>query len=153
MKNAETVLFRLLVTWTTLGLASGLAYRELTRSVGFSGYTQLSLVHTHTLVLGTVVGMILLVMERLYRLSDDRRFVWFVWVWNIGLGLTAGTLAVKGTLQVLSSPAAGSAALAGIAGLGHITLTAGFVLMLLVLGRRIRLSRPAVIEQAGGGLQ
>ena len=71
MKNAETVLFRLLVTWTTLGLASGLAYRELTRSVGFSGYTQLSLVHTHTLVLGTVVGMILLVMERLFHGTAD----------------------------------------------------------------------------------
>ena len=52
-----------------------------------------------------------------------------------------------------TSGSAISRALAGIAGLGHITLTAGFVLMLLVLGRRIRLSRPALIEQAGGGLQ
>lgn len=153
MKNAEAVLFRLLVTWTVIGLASGLAYRELTRSVGFSGHTQLALVHTHTLVLGTAVGLILLVLERLYSLSEDGRFGWFLWVWNIGLGLTAGTLAVRGALQVLGSPAADSAALAGIAGLGHITLTVGFVLMFLVLGRRIRLSRPTVLEQTGGSAQ
>jgi hypothetical protein len=57
MKNAESGLFRLAAGWTMMGLASGLAYRELTRSAGFTGFTQLSVVHTHTLVLGTLLGL------------------------------------------------------------------------------------------------
>lgn len=138
MQKAESVLFRLSAVWTAIGLASGLAYRELTRSTGFSGYTQLAVVHTHTLVLGTLVGLLLLALERLYRLGEDRRFGWFMWIWNIGLVLTTGGMTVKGTLQVLGSASAESPALAGVAGLGHILLTVGFVLVFLVLGRRIR---------------
>ncbi len=138
MKKAESVLFRLSAVWTAIGLAGGLAYRELTRSTGFSGFTQLAVVHTHTLVLGTLVGLLLLGLERLYRLGEDRRFGWFVWIWNIGLVLTAGGMTVKGTLQVLGSASAESAALAGVSGLGHVLLTVGFVLVFLVLGRRIR---------------
>ena len=141
MKSAESVLFRLTVAWTTIGLLSGLAYRELTRGVGFSGFTQLALVHSHTLMLGTAVGLILLALQRLYQLAEDRRFAWFVWVWNGGLALTAGAMTVKGTLQVLNPAVADSAALAGIAGLGHIALTVGFVLLFLALGSRIRLTR------------
>ena len=60
MQKTESVLFRWSAGWTVVGLASGLAYRELTRSTGFSGFTQLAVVHTHTLVLGTVVGLLLL---------------------------------------------------------------------------------------------
>lgn len=138
MKNAESVLFRLSAVWTVVGLASGLAYRELTRSRGFTGFTQLAVVHTHTLVLGTLVGLLLLALQRVYRLSEDRRLGWLVWVWNVGLVLTAGGMAVKGTLRVLDSAAADSPALAGVSGLGHIVLTVGFVLLFLVLGRRIR---------------
>ncbi len=138
MRKAESVLFRLSAGWTVAGLASGLAYRELTRSTGFSGFTQLAVVHTHTLVLGTLVGLLLLALQRVFRLGEDRRFGWCVWIWTIGLVLTAGAMAVKGSLQVLGSAAADSSALAGVSGLGHIVLTVGFVLVFLVLGRRIR---------------
>lgn len=138
MKKAESSLFRLAAAWTAIGLASGLGYREFTRSTGFTGFTQLAVVHTHTLVLGTVVGVALLALQRLYALGEDRRFAWFLWIWNIGLTITASGLAVKGTLQVLGSPVAYSPALAGVSGLGHILLTVGFVLLFLVLGRRIR---------------
>ena len=141
MKNAESVLFRLAAGWTVLGLASGLAYRELTRSADFTGFTQLSVVHTHTLVLGTLLGLGLLALQRLYSLSLDRRFTWFIWIWNVGLVLTAGGLTTKGTLQVIGSPIAESPALAGVSGMGHILLTVGFLLLFLMLGRRIRDTR------------
>lgn len=134
----ESVLFRITAAWTAVGLAGGLAYREITKNLDFTGSTQLAVVHTHTLVLGTLIGLGLLALERVYNLSRDRRFGWFVWIWNIGLVLTAGGLATKGTLQVLGSAAAESPALAGISGMGHILLTVGFVLLFLVLGRRIR---------------
>lgn len=142
MRKSELVLFRMSWVWAAIGLASGLGYRELTRAHEFSGFTQLAVVHTHTLVLGTVVGLGLLALQRLYRLGDDRGFAWFVWIWNVGLAVTAAGLAVKGTLQVLDSAAADSKALAGISGTGHILLTVGFVLLFLVLGRQIRRTQP-----------
>lgn len=151
MRNAELVLLRMVAVWTAVGLASGLGYRELTRATEFSGATQLSVVHTHTLVLGTMVGLILLTLERLYVLHSDRRFTWLLLLWNIGLGLTATGLAVKGSLQVLGSAAAGSPALAGLSGTGHIVIAAAFAVLLLVLRARIRADlaeRPAVAARA-----
>lgn len=141
-KQTESVLFRLAAVWAAIGLASGLGYRELTRAVGYTDFTQLGLVHTHTLVLGTLVGLLLLVLQRAYDLGRDRRFAWFLWVWNIGLVLTAAGLTTKGTLQVLGSPIAYSPALAGFSGMGHILLTVGFVLLFVVLGGRIRADHP-----------
>ncbi|GAB3079668.1 DUF2871 domain-containing protein [Intrasporangium mesophilum] len=138
MKRPETVLVRAAAAWTAVGLAGGLGYRELTKSEGFTGWTQLSVVHTHALVLGTVVLLLVLALQRSFRLSEDRRYGWFMWTWNVGLALTVAGLTVKGILQVTGSAAATSPALAGISGLGHILLTVAFVLFFLVLSARVR---------------
>lgn len=143
MNKPETVLFRITAAWTAIGLAGGLAYREITKNLDFTGYTQLAVLHTHTLVLGTVIGLGLLALDRVFGMSRDRRFGWFVGIWNGGLLITAAGLTIKGILQVLGSVAADSPALAGISGMGHILLTVGFVLLFLILGRRIRNDRNA----------
>ena len=148
IKRPETVLFRAAAVWTVIGLVGGLAYREVTRAAEFTGFTQLALVHTHALALGTTVLLVVLVLERLYALHTDRWLRWFVWLWNLGLGITVAGLAVKGTLQVHASTAADSAALAGFSGTGHILLTAGFVVLLLVLGRRVREREPHDVVSA-----
>jgi nitric oxide reductase large subunit len=80
----------------------------------------------------------LLALQRLYSLSLDRRLTWFVWIWNIGLVLTAGGLTTKGTLQVIASPIVESPALAGVSGMGHIMVSVGFLLVFLILKRGIR---------------
>src|SRR5699024_6000881 len=58
-------------------------------------------------------------------------FNWFFWTYNIGLILTAGMLAVRGTMTVVGSEP--GPATAGISGLGHIFLTLGMVLLFLNL--------------------
>lgn len=146
LKNPETFLFRSAATWTAVGLAGGLAYREVTRAADYTGFTQLSLVHTHALALGTLVLLSTLALERLYTLSVDRRLRWFAWAWNAGLALTIGALAVKGSLQVAGSASADSPALAGIAGSGHMVLAFGFVVLFLVLGARIRDTARAAVD-------
>lgn len=146
MKHPETVLVRAAAAWTAAGLAGGLGYRELTKIEGFTGWTQLSVVHTHALVLGTVVLLLVLALQRTFRLSEDRRYGWFMWTWNAGLVLTVAGLTVKGTLQVIGSTAASSPALAGISGLGHIMLTVAFVLFFLVLAGRVRTDEQGVVE-------
>lgn len=138
-----TKLYWSATTWMALGLISGLYYRELTRSHDFEGRTQLAVVHTHALALGVLVFLIVLALERLFALSEHRFARHFFWVWNTGLALTVGMLTVKGSLQVLGSDlvaeGSGSAAMiAGISGLGHIALTAGFVLLFVALHSRVR---------------
>ncbi|MGO1974840.1 MAG: DUF2871 domain-containing protein [Propionibacteriaceae bacterium] len=131
-------LYRLAAVWTVVGLASGLFYREFTKAFDVAGGTQLAVVHTHTLLLGTIFTLLVLAMVKVLALDADRRFRWFVLVWNIGLAVTTGGMLVKGMLQVMGHEAATHPAIAGVSGLGHMTLTAAFVLFFLVLGRRVK---------------
>ncbi|MBM7825359.1 hypothetical protein JOD55_001186 [Arcanobacterium pluranimalium] len=128
--------------WTILGLTSGLMYREFTRQTGYTGFTQLALAHTHALTLGTLVLLVVLILTRVFHLELDRRFRFFPNFWDGGLVLTFFMLTIKGTAQVLGLPWANSKALAGIAGLGHITLTATFILLFVVLLRAVKTGKP-----------
>jgi hypothetical protein len=133
-----TTLYRSAATWTAIGLASGLFYREFTKANDFTGWTQLSVVHTHALTLGTVVLLLFLALTAVLDLGADKRCRWGVGVWNVGLVLTTGMMTVKGMLQVLGNESANSPAIAGVSGLGHMTLTAAFILVFLALGTAVR---------------
>lgn len=125
------------VTYVTLGLASGLFYREFTKLNGVDGGTQLRGVHTHFLVLGVVTMLALIALEKLFQLSQEKTFRWFFVVYNAGLLLTGTMMIVKGSLQVLGNAFATSPMIAGFSGLGHMTLTAAFILLLIALKKRI----------------
>jgi hypothetical protein len=125
-------------TYLVAGLVAGLFYREFTKANAFPDgtFTQLGVVHTHLFALGMLVMLILMALEKTMRLSGDRRFVWFFWTYNAGVALTAAMMIWHGVLTVLGQ--ASSPAIAGIAGLGHIIVTVGFVLLFLILGRAVR---------------
>ena len=124
-----------------LGLISGLYYRELTKLNDFTGDSQLGLVHTHLLTLGFVVLLIVLVLEKVFTLSASKLFGWFFWVYNAGVVVTSGMLLWHGSLTVLGQES--SKMIAGIAGVGHILLTAGMVLLFLALGKALRPAKSA----------
>lgn len=138
MNKLLTSILRSAAVWTVLGLASGLYYRELTKSQNFTGFTQLSVSHTHALTLGTIVLLIVLALAAVLPVAAGRGMRWFLLLWNAGLTLTFAMLTVKGSMQVLGNTAADSKALAGVAGLGHMTLTAAFVVLFVVLNRAVR---------------
>ncbi|PRA81052.1 DUF2871 domain-containing protein [Microbacterium sp. MYb66] len=128
------------------GVASGLFYREFTKINDFpeGAATQLGLVHTHLLVLGFVVFLIVLLLEKSFALSESRLFGWFFWTYSAGLVLTSAMLVWHGCLTVLGQES--SKMIAGIAGLGHILLSAGMVLLFLALRKRlfgVKASAPA----------
>ncbi|MFE0024462.1 DUF2871 domain-containing protein [Amycolatopsis sp. NPDC059021] len=124
------------VAYTALGLLAGLYYRELTKANDFTGDTQLSVVHTHLLALGTLFFLIVVGLEKLFTLSAHRKlFAWFFWLYNVGTLWTVAFLVVHGTLTVLGKNS--GAAIAGMAGLGHILLSAGLVVFLILLHRGI----------------
>ena len=128
------------------GVASGLFYREFTKLNGFpeGKFTQLGLVHTHLLTLGFIVLLIALVIEKVFRISRrPKLFAWFFWLYNAGVILTSGMLIWHGSLTVLGQES--SKMIAGIAGLGHMLLTAGMVVFFVAL-RRAVLNRAAPAE-------
>lgn len=120
------------------GVASGLFYREFTKANDFAGatFTQLSVVHTHLLILGFVMLLIVLVLEKVFAISrSPRLFSWFLWLYNAGVIVTAGMMAWHGILTVLGQES--SAMIAGIAGLGHILITAGLIVFFIALRRAV----------------
>lgn len=128
------------------GVASGLFYREFTKLNGFpeGKVTQLGLVHTHLLTLGFIVLLIALVIEKVFTISrSPKLFAWFFWLYNAGVILTSGMLIWHGSLTVLGQES--SKMIAGIAGLGHMLLTAGMVVFFVAL-RRAVLNRAAPAE-------
>lgn len=124
-----------------IGLAGGLYYRTLTHQVGFEGGSQLGLVHTHFLMLGMFAFLIFAALEGVLGFVGSRSARWFEVLWHVGLIVTGGMMAVKGTLQVLNVSFF-SAALAGISGTGHMVLTAAVVLLFVALLKAVKDRRP-----------
>ncbi|MGO0576014.1 DUF2871 family protein [Ornithinimicrobium panacihumi] len=136
-----TYLFRSAAAWTAIGLAGGLYYREFTKlnEFDFASPSQLGLVHTHALTWGTIFMLVLLGLGVLMpALTRDKWMRWGVHLLNAGLVLTVGMMAFKGSVQILDKPWADSPALAGVSGLGHMTLTAALILLLLAIGRQTK---------------
>jgi hypothetical protein len=141
-------LFYAAFAYMFVGVLSGLFYREFTKANGFpeGQFTQLGLVHTHVLVLGFVVLLIVLLLEKTFALSESRLFGWFFWIYNAGLVLTSAMLVWHGCLTVLGRES--SAMISGIAGLGHILLSAGMVLLFLALRKRLFAPKPVAVASA-----
>lgn len=146
-RRASTALERRLAIaagiYAGLGLLAGLFYRTLTHGRAFTGPTVLSLGHTHFLALGMLVCLLVLVLEREFGLSRSGAFRWFEPLYHTGLLITAGALIVRGTLQVVASNPTWMA-FAGVAGLGHILLTAAIVVLLLALRSALADGNPTV---------
>ncbi|MEU5849069.1 DUF2871 domain-containing protein [Saccharopolyspora shandongensis] len=118
-----------------LGLAAGLYYREFTKALDFTGDTQLSVLHTHLLALGMLFFLLVLALDKAFALSGNKLFTLFFWFYNSGLALTAAMMLVHGTLTVLGNES--SAAISGIAGLGHILITLGLIHLFLALRKAL----------------
>ncbi len=137
--------------YMVLGVASGLFYREFTKLNDFpeGQWTQLSVVHTHLLVLGFIILLLVLLLEKAFGLSQHRKlFAWFMGTYNAGVILTAGMQLTHGIMTVLGVES--SKMISGIAGLGHMSITAGMILLFIMLRRSVSAQKPAQkVELAG----
>ena len=118
-------------------VAGGVFYREFTKFNGFAGKTALSVVHTHYFLLG-MVFFLLLLLEKNFSFTGPKTGR-ILAVYHAGLNLTAVMFLVRGVLQVLGTPlsAGVTAAISGVAGIGHILLGVSLVLVLLQLRRAV----------------
>lgn len=126
------------VIYAILAMVGGVFYREFTKFNGFTGVTALGKIHVHYFLLGMVLFLLLLLLEKNFsftKASTGRILV----AYHIGLNLTVVMLVVRGVTQVLGTPLSSGmdAAIAGIAGIGHIVLGVSLLLLLLQVKRAV----------------
>lgn len=116
-------------------MVGGVFYREFTKFNSFTGATALGKVHVHLFVLGMAVFLITALFADRRDLTRLRTYRAFLVIYNIGVPMTAVMLLVRGVTQVLglSLSTGASAAISGIAGIGHILTGAGVILLLITL--------------------
>lgn len=121
--------------YAVAAMVGGVFYREFTKFNDFTGATALGKVHVHLFVLGMAVFLITALFADRRDLSRLRTYRAFLVIYNIGVPLTAVMLLVRGVTQVLglSLSTGASAAISGIAGIGHILTGAGIILLLITL--------------------
>lgn len=124
--------------YAILAMTGGVFYREFTKFNGFTAKTTLSVVHTHYFLLGMVFFLLLLVLEKNLSFTGTTTGR-VLFLYHLGLNLTAVMLVVRGITQVLGTPLSSgmSAAISGVAGIGHILLGVSLVLLLLQIRKRV----------------
>ena len=123
------------LSYGVMGLVCGVYFREFTKVMGFSGVTTLSKAHHHLLMLGTILFLIVALFSERLILEKEKTFTLFMRIYNIGLPLTVLMMLIRGTLEVIGAPLSKglNASISGIAGIGHILLGAGLILLIVSL--------------------
>ena len=138
----------LTLLYAVLAMVGGVFYREFTKFNGFTDKTTLGVVHTHYFLLGMVFFLLLLLLEKNFSFTGAKTGRILV-AYQIGLNLTAVMFVVRGVTQVLGTALSSgmSAAISGIAGIGHILLGVSLVLLLVqircsVMTAKVRFKSP-----------
>lgn len=127
-------LFNLSFLYLILGLALGVFFREFTKLNDFSGATTLNVAHTHTLVLGFIFFLVIVILEKVFTISNIKYFnIWLI-TYNIGLLSLISTLVARGILEILNKDFAG---LPHIAGTSHAILGLSLIWFMIILKKSI----------------
>ena len=128
--------------YAILAMVGGVFYREFTKFNGFTAQTALGVVHTHYFLLGMVFFLLLLLLEKNFSFANAKTGR-ILAVYHVGLNLTALMLVVRGIFQVLGTALSSgmSAAISGLAGIGHVLLGVSLVLLLVQIKRGVQAPR------------
>ncbi len=126
------------LVYAVLAMVGGVFYREFTKFNGFTAKTTLGVVHTHYFLMGMVFFLLLLLLEKNFFFTGKKTGRILV-AYHIGLNLTAVMFVVRGITQVLGTSLSSdmSAAISGVAGIGHILLGVSLVLLLVQIKRSV----------------
>lgn len=118
-------------------MAGGVFYREFTKLNGYTGETALGVVHTHLFMLGAVVFLLVALLNAQIPVAQQKGFRPFMALYNSGIVLMVCMLMVRGIMQVLAVPLSNGmdAAISGLAGIGHILVGTGLVILFVCLRR------------------
>lgn len=132
------------LVYASLALAFGVFYREFTKFNGFTGQTNLSVMHTHYLLLGTVVFLVLLFAEKLFAFSNKTTFKLEI-LYHVGLNITGIAFLMRGIVQVTADTVSKGldASISGIAGIGHAALGVALIWILVQIVLQVARSEKA----------
>ena len=117
----------------------GVFYREFTKFMGFTGESALSVMHTHYFMLGMVMFLLMLLLEKQFAFTNGKTGGVLL-VYHAGLNLTGVMFLIRGVTQVMgmSLSSGMNAAISGMAGIGHILLGVSMVLLLVQIKKSVR---------------
>ncbi len=117
-------------------LAAGVFYREFTKWNGYTGKTTLGVLHTHLLMLGMFLFLIIaLFCSNSEDWIQDKLFKKFFVLHNIALPFMTCMFLVRGIIQVknIAVNRSVNAMISGIAGISHILITISLLMLFLSL--------------------
>lgn len=123
-----------------LGLAAGVLYRELTKINNYTGRTALGMAHPHLLGLGMLFFLIIGLLAIKFKLETYKTYKAFFITYNIGMGITAAMLIVRGLFEVLNVTLndTSNKMISIFSGLGHMVIAAGIILLFIALFKATR---------------
>lgn len=109
----------------------GVVYREITKLTNFTGKTTLAVVHSHTIVLGTILFLILFLLSVSKNFGQGSLFSKFFKTYNIALPFMIIMLIVRGITQVFNViiTSTQDAIISGFSGLAHIFVLIAFIML------------------------
>ena len=127
------------VVYAVIAMIFGVFYREFTKFNGFTGKTNLSVMHTHYFLLGMFFFLILMLLEKNFRFSGGEKIGIILTVYHIGLNVTALGFLMRGLTQVWGTTLSKGldASISGIAGIGHTFMGICIVLLLLKIKKSV----------------
>lgn len=122
-------------TMLIIGLAGGVFYREFTKFYAFGSTGHLGKIHTHILVLGFILTLIIYILSRTYDKKLSLKLKKSFHIYITGLVITIVNMTVIGIWEVVSMGQAtiNIKILEGLSGFGHLVLATGLIKILLNL--------------------
>lgn len=114
-----------------LAIILGVFFREATKIKNFTQPTALGVLHTHTLVLGTFLFLILFAISLHKSLDNIKLLKKFFVLYNISLVFMLTMILIRGVTQVftISLSKAQDAMISGFSGISHIMIMISFFIL------------------------
>lgn len=125
--------------YSIVAMVFGVFYREFTKYLDFTGFTKLSVMHTHSFTLGMFMFLIVALFIKNLNIDKTKEYGRFFVIYNIGLVVTLITLFARGIIEVLNKDItnAVNSSISGISGIGHILLGVGIIFLFLSIKKSI----------------
>ena len=125
--------------YAIIAMLCGVIYREGSRFLELTEPNTWSFTHTHFFVLGMFFFLIVVILEKEFSLTKDKKFKAFYIIYNIGLIITGIMLWMRGIADITESfYNSYDKMISGISGIGHILLEIGIILFFIILNNKIK---------------
>lgn len=125
--------------YAIVAMICGILYREGSRFLELTESTYWSLTHTHFFILGMFFFLIVLVLEKEFHITTDKKFNIFYIIYNLGLIITGIMLWMRGIIDIVGNVSSTyDKMISGVSGIGHILLGVGIILFFIILNNKIK---------------